>query len=81
MDKKYFITSDQLDTLEHYKRMFSVNADVIKELCNSEKDDIVYGFELGEMHSHLRQCFMEMMELHSKILDQEIKEDIKNTRL
>ena len=41
--------------------------------CRSEKDDIVYGFELGGMHSHMRQCFMGMMELESAIEKQELQ--------
>jgi hypothetical protein len=73
METKYFISQDQLEIIEHYKRMFELNADKIKDLCSSEKDDIVYGFELGEMHSHLRQCFIAMMELEDEIRNQEIK--------
>ena len=61
------VTPDQFEDLEHYKTMFERNADRIENLCNSEKDDIVYGFELGGMHSHLRDCFIEMMELLSEI--------------
>ena len=50
--------------------MFEVNAEIVQELCRSESDDIVYGFNLGKMHSHLRQCFIEMMELESEIKSQ-----------
>ena len=68
--KGYLITQEQLEKIEHYKRMFEVNAEIIQELCHSERDDIVYGFNLGKMHSHLRQCFIEMMELESEIKSQ-----------
>ena len=68
----YYITQEQLETIEHYKRMFEVNAETIQNLCDSEKDDIVYGFELGKMHSHLRDCFIEMMELEDEIRKQQI---------
>jgi hypothetical protein len=71
----YFITQEQLEIIEHYKRMFELNAERINTLCSSEKDDIVYGFELGEMHSHLRQCFIDMMELEDEIRKQEVKKD------
>jgi hypothetical protein len=65
--KGYLITQEQIEKLEHYKRMFELNAELIKDLCGEEKDDVVYGFELGKMHSHLRQCFIGMMELESEI--------------
>lgn len=68
--KGYLITQEQIEKIEHYKRMFEVNADLVRELCSEEKDDVVYGFELGKMHSHLRQCFIEMMELESEIKSQ-----------
>lgn len=75
MEKKYFITQEQLENIEHYKRMFELNADYIKDLCNGEKDDIVYGFELGRMHSHLRDCFMNMMDLENEIRNQKIVDE------
>ena len=71
MDHKYIITQEQIDTIEHFKQMFAHNADRIKDLCDSEKDDIVYGFELGQIHSHLRECFRDMM-----LLEDEIKKQI-----
>ena len=40
MEKRYLITQEQLEKIEHYKRMFEVNADLIYGICNSEKDDI-----------------------------------------
>lgn len=71
MEKKYIITQEQLEKIEHYKRMFEMNADLVRELCEAEKDDVVYGFELGKMYSHLRECFIEMDELGSEIRNQE----------
>lgn len=68
--RKYLITQEQIELIEHFKRMFQVDADMVQDLCNSEKDDIVYGFELGKLHSHLRDCFIEMMELESEIRKQ-----------
>ena len=72
MEQKYLITEDQLEQLEHYKRMFELNAELIQDLCSSERDDVVYGFELGKIHSQLRNCFIKMMELESKIRNQTI---------
>lgn len=69
---KYYITQEQLDSLEHNKDMFALNADRISDLCKSGKDDIVYGFELGQIYSHLRECFKSMMELEDEIKQQEV---------
>jgi hypothetical protein len=74
---KYYITQEQFEEIQHYKRMFEYDAEEIKDLCGSEKDDIVYGFRLGELHTHLRQCFMDMMELESSIREQEIHQTEK----
>ena len=68
--KKYIITQDQLESIEHFKRMFEYQAETVKDLCNEERDDVVYGFELGKMYSSLRQFFIEMMELESDIKKQ-----------
>ena len=75
MEQKYLITQEQLEIIEHHKRMFSYNADLLRDLCNEEKDDIVYGFELGMMHSHLRDCFVKMMELESEIRNQKVTDE------
>jgi hypothetical protein len=72
MERKYLITQEQLEIIEHHKRMFSHNADLLIDLCNEENDDIVYGFELGKMHSHLRDCFTKMMELEGEIRNQKV---------
>lgn len=64
---KLTITGDQLEEIEHYQRMFRLNSERIEELCEGEQDDIVYGFKLGQMHSHLENCFMEMMKLTDSI--------------
>ena len=78
MERTYLITQEQLEQIEHYKRMFELNADLIKDLCNSEKDDIVYGFELGKMHSHLRDCFIEMMDLENEIRNPKVVDETKS---
>ena len=68
----YYITQEQLDSLQHNKDMFALNADRISDLCKSGNDDIVYGFELGKIYSHLRECFKSMMELEDEIKKQEV---------
>lgn len=73
-DTKFIITEDQFESIEHFKSMFEVNADTILEMCNSEKPDIVYGFELGKIHSHLRECYFDMGQLEEAIEHQEIIE-------
>ena len=61
------ITVEQLGDIEHYQRMFRLNSEAIKELCSEEQDDVVYGFELGKMHSRLEECFIGMMNLTNEI--------------
>jgi len=68
--KGYIITQEQLEQIEHFKRMFEHNAELIKDLCSGEKDDVVYGFELGRMYSDQRQFFLEMMQLEEQIRSQ-----------
>ena len=70
--REYYITQEQLETIEHYKRMFELNAETIQQICDSEKADIVYGFELGKIHSHLRDCFANMMEFEDEIRKQQL---------
>lgn len=72
MAQEYFITQEQLSLIEHYKRMFEMNAELVKNLCSREKDDVVYGFELGQMYAHMRDCFVEMMNLEEEIKKQKL---------
>lgn len=78
MEQKYLITQEQLKQIQHYKTMFELNAEFVRDLCNSEKDDIIYGFELGKMYSHLRDCFTQMMLLESEIRNQKVVDETKN---
>ncbi len=61
MGKKYSITEDQLHEIEHYKDMFEYHAELIRNLCNDEKSDIVYGFELGKIYNQLSKFHLEMI--------------------
>lgn len=65
--KGYLITEEQLEKLGDFERMIGGCAEIIQVLCSEEKDDIVYGFELGKVHSDLRQCYIDMMNLQSEI--------------
>jgi hypothetical protein len=70
MSKKYTITHEQLQQLEYFQQMLRHHADNIKELCSSEKDDVVYGFQLGETYTYLSKHSMEMIELTDEIRKQ-----------
>lgn len=70
MENKYIITQDQLEIIEHFQRMFDLHSGYIKDLCGSEKDDIVYGFELGKMYNSMREHYMDMMTLTTNIKTQ-----------
>ena len=74
MENKYVITKEQLDFIDYIKDMLNVNAETIKKLCNEEKSDIQYGFELGNVYSHLMANFKDMMLL---IDDIKYKENLK----
>jgi len=71
--RKYIVTEEQIKDIEHYKRMFELNAERIQKLCVQERSDIEYGFELGQIHTHLRECFIEMMNLEEEVRKQEVK--------
>ncbi len=58
--QEFYLTEEQIQKMEHFERMFEYNADKINDLCGDESPDIVYGFELGKIHSHLIKCFDEM---------------------
>ncbi len=60
---KIYITTEQLEEIEHYQRMFRHNSEKIEGLCVEELDDIISGFQLGKIYSHLEECFMGMMKL------------------
>lgn len=72
MGRKYLINEEQLRLLNHYSRMFDSNADLVKDLSSGEKDDIVYGFELGQMYWHLCECYHKMSQICNEIEEQEV---------
>ena len=70
MKDKLTITHEQFQQYIHYRRMFELNSQVIQDLCSAEQDVVTIGFELGKIHSHLRECFSKMLELEMQINDQ-----------
>ena len=71
MGKIFEITEEQLDTLIQCRSMLSINSEEIEELCNSKKDNIVYGFELGKIYSSLRDSFFNIDKFIDLIKNQE----------
>lgn len=67
MKEKYYITQDQLESLILYRRGIEMSAERIANLCSSEKADMVYGFELGKIHSQIRDSFCGILDLEYAI--------------
>lgn len=74
-DKRYYITKDQYDSLVHLKRMFEYQAERVHALCQTERGDIEYGFELGQIYAALRDNFVDAMNLESEIYEQKIQQN------
>ena len=76
--KEYKITQEQFEQIQHFKRMFEIIADDLSGLCKDEKPDIVYGFELGKLHTYIRTYHLDMMNLEDDIRKQELPSPTKN---
>lgn len=76
MKKGHTITKDQLRRLNHYAESLDSVADLIRELCSSEKDDIVYGYELGKLYYHLKEYVQGIREL-----EYDIEHEIENENI
>lgn len=74
MEAKYYITEDQLRAIYNYQGIFRDNADSLKDLCNTEKSDIQYGFQLGINYMNLSNSCLGMLELHDQIESQNIEQ-------
>ena len=81
MTKKYFITCEQLEEIEHYKNMFELYAEKIDALCQQEVADITVGFELGRLHYQLRETFINIMEFKTAIDIQNLKEENEDFKI
>lgn len=66
-NQKYYVTHTQLRDLRHYERMFEKTADEIKELSVGENNKMQQGFELGKLHSTLRDQYLHLMQLLNEI--------------
>ena len=67
MSKTYIVNQDQFERLRFFQEMFRGNADILKDLCNSEKSDIEYGFALGQSYNILRTHYHDLTELLDEI--------------
>jgi len=66
--KNYNITHDQFMSLGHYNRMFEHYSETIQRIISKgHDDDISLGFELGKLHSDIRDSFISMTELMDNI--------------
>lgn len=72
METEYKITKKQIEHFEHFISMINYNAENLRTVCNQERSDIEYGFELGNMHSHFKQLYVEMSNLITTIYLQEV---------
>ena len=75
METKYYITREQLRFLDHYQNMFNNVAEDVKGLSSGENTDMQLGFELGKLHSTLRDQHLHMLSLTTTIGYQTIKDD------
>lgn len=71
-DKKYYVTQEQLEALSHLTSIFDAQAEYIHNLCSEERDDVVYGFELGKIYSAMREHFIESNELVRQLWSQDV---------
>ena len=65
VNKKY-LTEEQLDEIKHCQELIRDINDNIDKLCDSEKDDIVYGYQLGKISEFLSDCHYK---LHTTTID------------
>lgn len=61
------ITQEQLESLQHYQRMFIQHRDELTQLCKVERPDINIGFELGNMAAWLGRFAQDMDEVLNEI--------------
>jgi len=63
----YKITKEQLESIEHYERMFRTLRDDLNNLCKEDRPDILIGFELGRNAKYCGDWANEIMELIKEI--------------
>lgn len=72
-DKKtFYISRDQFEKIRQYSNIIDACNERIAKLCSSKKDDIVYGFELGQIQWLLTDNRMVMLELEDAIRQQKL---------
>lgn len=70
METEYKMTEKQIEDFEHIQSMVNDNAENLRFLCNQERSDIEYGFEIGNIYSHLKKLYTEMDNLITSIYQQ-----------
>ena len=68
--KNYKLTSLQINTIEILYYQFEKHLEFITELCDSKKDNINLGFELGKMYSIMDNDFKNGLKLIEAINEQ-----------
>ena len=76
--ENYTITSSQMFTLGMVAHEINVNRQNLEELCASERDDIVYGFELGKIHANLQKLYNTLFHLEKEITLKDKTKPISN---
>ena len=69
-DKKYYITHEQYQLIEYFRDMFLFAAEELKEICESEKPDIRYGFEIGKLYVDLKKWQDDISKMAEEISEQ-----------
>ena len=73
MKEKYTITKEQFDEIRNLKNQIEIYADILKSICEDERDDIKWlGFQLGQLHSDMRRDFVSTIELLYSINSQSV---------
>ena len=73
-----YITSEQIYDLQIFGNHIDLARQDLEELCRAERDDIVYGFELGKIHGNLKKLHDKLFYLKKEIEKQNVTTTIKN---
>lgn len=63
----YILTKENKEDLDHLESMLDLELVNISSLCNDEKSDIEYGFQLGQTFSHLSKLKVKLMIMLSEL--------------
>lgn len=68
----YRITKEQFNDLRYIKDNLRYFLDDLSGLCATEKPDVVYGFELGKLHTYLSLRSVELIDILADIQQNEL---------